>query len=46
MIKEPNFPGMSPLARDLWFMMTTGLIVVAVAVAVALLVLLRFPLSP
>ena len=45
MIKEPNFSGMSPLARDLWFMMATGLIVVAVAVAMALFLSSRFPLS-
>lgn len=34
------------MARNLWFVVTTGLIVVALVVSVALLVLLHFPLSP
>jgi hypothetical protein len=43
MIEEPNFSEISPVARDLWFMMTTGLLVVAVVVVVALFLLFRFP---
>ena len=39
MIKEPNFPGISPVARDLGFLMSVGLIVMAVVGGVAFLLI-------
>jgi hypothetical protein len=40
MTKQPNFPGISPVARDVWFLMSVGLIVLAVVGGVAFLLIL------
>jgi len=40
MIGEPNFSGISPVARDVWFMVSVGLIVLAVVGGVAFLLIL------
>jgi hypothetical protein len=40
MIGEPKFSGISPIARDMRFLMSVGLIVVAVVGGVAFLLIL------
>jgi len=40
MIGEPNFSGISPVARDVWFLVSLGLIVVAVVGGAAFFLIL------
>jgi hypothetical protein len=40
MIREPNFSRISPVARDLWFLMSVGLIVLAVVGGLAFFLIL------